>query len=79
LGGLPLGEIRIAKLTKAWPNSPREVARQTWAEKAASANVVMVLEKDLERTKNLTEPIQPITLHIVKNRRGERGQLVFDF
>ncbi len=39
----------------------------------------MVMEKDQVRTKKLTEPNQALTLHIVKNRGGERGKLAFDF
>ena len=44
-----------------------------------SADVIMVLESNLERTKKLTEPNQAINLHIVKNRAGEKGKLAFDF
>jgi replicative DNA helicase len=32
-----------------------------------------------QRIKNLVEPNQAITLHIVKNRGGEKGKLAFDF
>jgi replicative DNA helicase len=52
---------------------------QIWAERVSGAAVVMVLEKDWERTAKLNEPYQAITLHIVKNRCGERGKLAFDF
>ncbi|HMF49242.1 MAG TPA: DnaB-like helicase C-terminal domain-containing protein, partial [Candidatus Saccharimonadales bacterium] len=52
---------------------------QIWAERVSGADVVMVLEKDWERTAKLNEPYQAITLHIVKNRCGERGKLAFDF
>jgi len=37
------------------------------------------MEQDRERTKKLIEPNQAITLHIVKNRGGEKGILAFDF
>jgi replicative DNA helicase len=37
------------------------------------------MEIDFERTKNLTEPNQAMTLYIVKNRVGERGKLAFNF
>ena len=50
-----------------------------WADKTPSADVVLVLENDLERTKKLTEPNQAVSLHIVKNRGGEKGKLAFDF
>ncbi len=52
---------------------------QIWAERAPGADVILVLKNDLERTKKLNEPNQAVTLHIVKNRRGERGKLAFDF
>src|SRR6266404_864985 len=52
---------------------------QIWSDKAPSADVILVVEMDLERTKKLTDPNQAITLHIVKNRGGERGKLAFDF
>ena len=52
---------------------------QTWSERAPSADVILVMEGDLERTKKLTEPNQALTLHIVKNRGGERGRLGFEF
>ncbi len=54
-------------------------APQAWAEKVPDADVILVLEKDRERTKKLTEPNEAITLHIVKNRGGERGKLALDF
>ncbi len=52
---------------------------QEWAERVASADVILVMEEDLERTKKLTEPIRAIDLHIVKNRGGEKGTIAFDF
>ncbi|HEY6364040.1 MAG TPA: DnaB-like helicase C-terminal domain-containing protein [Candidatus Binatia bacterium] len=52
---------------------------QIWSERAPSADVILVMEIDPERTKKLTEPNLALTLHIVKNRGGERGQLAFDF
>jgi replicative DNA helicase len=52
---------------------------QIWSERAPNADVVLVMEIDRERTKKLTEPNLALTLHIVKNRGGERGQLAFDF
>jgi replicative DNA helicase len=53
--------------------------RQIWSDKAPSADVILVVEMDLERTKKLTDPNQSLTFHIVKNRGGERGKLAFDF
>jgi replicative DNA helicase len=52
---------------------------QIWSDKAASADVILVMETDLERTKKLTEPNQALTLHIIKNRGGEKGKLAFEF
>ena len=57
----------------------RSALPQIWAELAPSADVVLVMEIDSERTRNLTEPNLAISVHIVKNRGGERGQLAFDF
>jgi replicative DNA helicase len=52
---------------------------QIWSDRAPSADVILVMEVDLERTKKLTEPNQALTLHIVKNRGGEKGKLAFEF
>lgn len=52
---------------------------QLWCDRVASADVILVMEVDLERTKKLIEPNQAVTLHIVKNRGGESGQMTFEF
>lgn len=91
-GRLPIVAERLSSLAAAlklpllaaWPDlrkerSVPEVAPQAWAEKVAGADVIMVMEEDVERTKRLTEPSRAIDLHIVKNRGGERGKLSFDF
>ena len=52
---------------------------QIWSDKAPSADVILVAEMDLERTKKLTDPNQSLTFHVVKNRGGEKGKLAFDF
>jgi replicative DNA helicase len=64
-----------------WPDltGESEPAPHVWAEKVASADVIMVMEKDAARSRQLTEPNQAITLHVVKNRGGERGKLAFEF
>ena len=64
-----------------WPDlgEQPDTAPQAWAERVPDADVILVVEKDRERTKKLTEPNQAITLHIVKNRGGERGKLALDF
>ena len=68
-------------LLAVWPDlaSNNQSLPQAWAEKVASADVIMFLEKDLTRSAKLTEPNQALTLHIVKNRGGERGKLAFEF
>jgi len=64
-----------------WPNLGAivESQPQTWSEKVASPDVILVLEKDPERNKTLTEPNQALTLHIIKNRGSEKGKIIFDF
>ena len=64
-----------------WPNLGEIVESQppSWTEKVASPDVILVLEKNFERNKTLTEPNQALTLHIVKNRGGEKCKLAFDF
>jgi replicative DNA helicase len=57
----------------------RSALPQIWTDLAPRADVILVMEVDLERTKKLTEPNLALSLHIVKNRGGERGQLAFDF
>ena len=68
-------------LLAIWPNldASGSTPAQAWSEKVASADVVLVMEKDSERCKKLTEPNQAIALHIVKNRGGEKGKLGYDF
>ena len=52
---------------------------QMWSDRVPSADVILVMEIDLERTKKLVEPNQALTLHIIKNRGGEKGKLAFEF
>jgi replicative DNA helicase len=68
-------------LLAIWPdlNGEAKADPYAWAERVASADVIMVMETDTARTKQPTEANQPITLHIVKNRGGEKGKLAFDF
>ena len=66
-------------LLATWPDLTREGPPQEWAERVVGADVILVMEEDVERTKRLTEPNRAIDLHIVKNRGGERGKLSFDF
>jgi replicative DNA helicase len=64
-----------------WPDlgNQRELAPEAWSERVPNVDVIMVMQRDLERTKKLIDPNQAITLYIVKNRGGERGKLAFDF
>jgi len=52
---------------------------QMWSDRAPGADVIVIMEIDLERTKKLIEPNQALTLNIIKNRGGEKGKLAFDF
>ena len=72
---------RNVPVLAVWPELMEETKSSpyAWADKTPSADVVLVLENDLERTKKLTEPNQAVSLHIVKNRGGEKGKLAFDF
>lgn len=68
-------------LLAVWPdlNSNGQTPPQAWADKVASADVIMVMGKDVARPNPLTEANQAIPLDIVKNRGGERGKLAFEF
>jgi len=68
-------------LLALWPDlgEPGLAPPQAWAERVASPDVVLVLEKDLDRSQKISEPNRALTLHIVKNRGGEKGKLAFDF
>src|SRR6266550_4930430 len=73
-------KLNVALLA-VWPNleASGAVATQAWSERVASPDIVLVMESDLERSKKLIEPNRGITLHIVKNRGGERRSLAYDF
>jgi len=66
-------------LLAVWPDLSSDTPPHVWAERVASADVVMVMEYDKQRTKPLMEPNQALTLHIAKNRGSERGKLAFEF
>ena len=72
---------RHLPIVAVWPDLLEETPSlpQAWLNKALSADVILVMERDTERTKKLTEPNQAITVHIVKNRGGETGKLAYDF
>lgn len=62
-----------------WPDLKKEISPFEWVERVACAEVVLIMENDVERTKKLTEPNRAINLHVVKNRGGEKETLRFDF
>ena len=64
-----------------WPElgGEPEFPPEAWSERLPNVDVIMVLRTDPERTKKLSPPNQALTLHIVKNRGGEKGKLAFDF
>jgi|SRR5687767_1258103 len=70
-----------APLIATWPDldATSGVLPHRWNDRIPGADVVLTMEKDLERSQKLTEPNQAIVLHIVKNRGGEKGRLAFDF
>ena len=63
-----------------WPELGGEpqLPPEAWSDRLPNVDVIMVLQADSERTKKLTVPNQAVTLHIVKNRGGEKGKLAFD-
>jgi len=69
-----------AAIVATWPDlRPHGMPPQEWGERVPGADVILALEKDVERSKNLTEPNRAMTLYIVKNRGGERSTIAFDF
>lgn len=63
-----------------WPELGGEpqLPPEAWSDRLPNVDVIMVLQADSERTKKLIVPNQAVTLHIVKNRGGEKGKLAFD-
>jgi len=76
-----LAAICKAPLVATWPDLDANAGAlpQRWSENIPNADVVMVMQMDLERTQKLTQPNQAIIIHMVKNRGGEKGRLAFDF
>jgi replicative DNA helicase len=68
-------------LLAVWPDlkTDGKDMPQMWADGAPGVDVVMVMEPNSDRTKKLTPPARGVNLHIVKNRGGDRGTLLFDF
>ena len=64
-----------------WPDlaSGSGALAQSWGEKVASPDVVLVMERDATRIKAMNELGQATILHVVKNRGGEKGRLAYDF
>ena len=64
-----------------WPDlrEDRGALPQIWGERVPGADVVLVLEPEAGEAKPMTEPNRATALHIVRNRGGEKGKLLFDF
>lgn len=64
-----------------WPDvlDDRGSLPQIWSERVPSADVILVMEIDPERSKQLNEPNQAVALQIVKNRGGEKSKVGFEF
>ncbi|HEY1234414.1 MAG TPA: DnaB-like helicase C-terminal domain-containing protein, partial [Candidatus Binatia bacterium] len=64
-----------------WPDLESDSAApaQKWADKTASPDVVLVMERDSTRRQPVDELRQAIILHVVKNRGGEKGRLAYEF
>jgi replicative DNA helicase len=63
-----------------WPDlgGEPELSPDAWSERVPNVDVIMVLQTDPQRTQKHTVPNQALTLHIVKNRGGEKGKIAFD-
>lgn len=68
-------------LLAVWPDleSGSAAPAQKWAEKTASPDVVLVMDRDSTQRASVEELRQAIVLHVVKNRGGEKGRLAYDF
>jgi len=64
-----------APLVATWPELARPAAPEVWSERAAAASAVTVLRE----TKSIADIVRRVTLHVVKNRGGERTAIEFDF
>jgi len=64
-----------------WPDleSVSSAVAQSWSERVAAPDVVLVMKRDSTRSSTPNELSQAIVLHVVKNRGGEKGQLAYDF
>ena len=64
-----------------WPDlrEDRGALPQIWSERVPSADVILVLEPKAHESKHATEPGRATTVHIVRNRGGEKGTMMFDF
>ena len=70
-----------APVIAIWPDlyGRREPLPEAWADRIPQADAILVMELDVKRTEKAVEPNQAITVHIVKNRGGDRGSLAFEF
>jgi replicative DNA helicase len=64
-----------------WPDLRASEGRSpaVWTERFPSADVIMVLEAEGQPAAAASQASQHVSLHLVKNRRGERGKLAFLF
>jgi replicative DNA helicase len=73
------GELSIPVLA-VWPDlAAREESPHVWCERFFGADAIIVLKHDAEPSTAPSDPRQAVTLHVVKNRRGEKGELKFNF
>lgn len=81
---LPLVVERLSELAlrldlpllATWPELGSAGAPEHWAERAVGADAVLVLRED----KTIPETVaRGVTLHIVKNRVGDKTKIAFDF
>ena len=72
--------LNIAILA-VWPDlrEDRGVLPQIWCERVPGADVILVLQPAAGESEHVTESNRATTLHIVRNRGGEKGKLLFDF
>ncbi len=68
-----------APVIATWPDVKKTISPFEWVERVPCAEVVILMENDLERAKTLTEPNRALNLHIVKNRGGQKEIVAFDF
>lgn len=76
-----LATARSVPVIAVWPQLSRSdnPAPQLWSELVPSANTILFMEQEQTSTKSASETSQPIRLHVMQNRSGEKGLLRFEF